>query len=69
MVSRVPSLALPDLHPVLRLACPARPLARIQEPSQQVLVKLVPDGMGARLDGGQGGQEFRRSRMVTAWLA
>ena len=31
MVSRVPSLALPDLHPVLRLACPARPLARIQE--------------------------------------
>src|SRR5437016_11357842 len=31
MISRVPSPALPDLHPGLRLAGPARSVARVQE--------------------------------------
>ena len=30
MISRVPPSALPDLHPALQLACPARPLARLR---------------------------------------
>src|SRR6266581_4928743 len=30
MIGRVPSPALPDLHPALRLADPARPLAGLQ---------------------------------------
>src|SRR6266700_3351639 len=30
MIGRVPSTALPDLHPALRLADPARPLAGLQ---------------------------------------
>src|SRR6266496_4593014 len=30
MIGRVPSPALPDLHPALRLAGPARPLAGLQ---------------------------------------
>src|SRR6266487_4909115 len=31
MISRVPPPALPDLRPAMQLACPARPLGRIQE--------------------------------------
>jgi hypothetical protein len=31
MISRVPPLALSDLHPAMRLACPAWPLARLNE--------------------------------------
>ena len=31
MISRVPPPALPDLRPAVQLACPARPLVRIQE--------------------------------------
>ena len=31
MISRVPPPALPDLRPAVQLACPARPLVRIEE--------------------------------------